>query len=243
MSLKSLALLLVAGFTAATVSAAPSLSFVDNADGTGAFQITPDDSLFETAAGGSIAFEIEITGLTVGSIASATANTTDFPRSNPGNFDGGIISGLVFDASSLTAAFGSDLFTTNTAVDAVTIDFGGAADFTYKARVAQAGAATFFPVGDPQGTLAGSVTLGGQEGDFNLDGSVDNADLNLLLNNWGAATVPPEWTGAFTPNVNNDELNALLNNWGTGTSVSVPEPTSLLILSVVGLAAGVRRNG
>lgn len=76
------------------------------------------------------------------------------------------------------------------------------------------------------GTVADTV-----EGDFSGDGSVDNTDLNLLLNNWGSDTVPPEWVNGFISPVNNDELNALLNNWGAGTS-AVPEPATLALAAI-----------
>ncbi|TWT48390.1 right-handed parallel beta-helix repeat-containing protein [Botrimarina hoheduenensis] len=57
-------------------------------------------------------------------------------------------------------------------------------------------------------------------GDFNGDGFVDNSDLNLLLANWGASTVPPAWVNGFDTFVDNGELNALLANWGFGLSTS-----------------------
>ncbi|MEO1497218.1 MAG: PEP-CTERM sorting domain-containing protein [Planctomycetota bacterium] len=95
--------------------------------------------------------------------------------------------------------------------------------------------------------LALEEAMGGEEpilGDFNNDGAVDNADLNLLLNNWGSETVPAEWINSFTanPGVNNDELNALLNTWGQGIMTAVPEPTSLVLVSVCGLFAVARRR-
>lgn len=98
--------------------------------------------------------------------------------------------------------------------------------------------------------LAGT-NMGGLPGDYNNSGTVENADLTLLLNNW-AASVPPTpagWSGAplTAPAVDNDELTALLNNWGTsiGTgsvaSEVVPEPISRL-LAAIGLIflGGVR---
>ncbi|MEO1496602.1 MAG: PEP-CTERM sorting domain-containing protein [Planctomycetota bacterium] len=79
-------------------------------------------------------------------------------------------------------------------------------------------------------------------GDFNADGTVDNGDLNLLLNNWGelAAAVDPLWVNNLNGTVDNDELNALLNNWGFGIS-AVPEPTTALLL-LAGLAMRSRRR-
>jgi PEP-CTERM motif len=78
-------------------------------------------------------------------------------------------------------------------------------------------------------------------GDFSCNGSVENADLTLLLNNW-AATVPPTpngWLGPAptAPAVDNDELTALLNTWGqtSGGNNTVPEPASAALV-LVGLA-------
>lgn len=74
-------------------------------------------------------------------------------------------------------------------------------------------------------------------GDFNGDGMVDNGDLNLLLANWGAASVPAEWVNGFAGTVDNDELNALLANWGEGVNAAVPEPLSAVsVLVAVGIA-------
>ncbi|TWT43414.1 hypothetical protein [Botrimarina hoheduenensis] len=76
------------------------------------------------------------------------------------------------------------------------------------------------------------ATVSAQPGDFNGDGKVDNGDLNLLLGNWGSATVPVDWINGFDTPVDNGELNALLGNWGFGVSVAVPEPTALAMLAV-----------
>lgn len=79
-------------------------------------------------------------------------------------------------------------------------------------------------------------------GDFNSDGRMDNVDLNLLLANWGATTLPPAWTGYFVgPSVDNEELNFLLVNWGAG--VAAPEPTTgwLAGLALLGSAPQRRR--
>ncbi|TWT47545.1 PEP-CTERM sorting domain-containing protein [Botrimarina hoheduenensis] len=79
-------------------------------------------------------------------------------------------------------------------------------------------------------------------GDFNGDGKVDNGDLNLLLGNWGANTVPGAWINGFAAPVDNAELNALLGNWGFGVGVAVPEPASLLLMAAAGLVSVRRRR-
>lgn len=80
------------------------------------------------------------------------------------------------------------------------------------------------------------------EGDFNGDGMVDNGDLNLLLSNWGAGSVPGEWVNGFTAPVDNGELNALLGNWGAGTSSAIPEPASLTLVAFVAACGRLRRR-
>lgn len=83
----------------------------------------------------------------------------------------------------------------------------------------------------------------GVAGDFNGNGTVENADLTLLLNNWGQAVppVPAGWVGDQPTGdaIDNSELTALLNNWGSSAgaaaSTAVPEPTSILLLAA-GLA-------
>ncbi|MEM9752865.1 MAG: hypothetical protein AAF916_05710 [Planctomycetota bacterium] len=78
-------------------------------------------------------------------------------------------------------------------------------------------------------------------GDADVDGRVDQADLNAVLNNWGAvmaADTPPElaWTRGDLDSsgaVEQGDLNAVLNHWGGSVApdvwqVSVPEPTACL---------------
>lgn len=56
-------------------------------------------------------------------------------------------------------------------------------------------------------------------GDFNGSGSVEQGDLNLVLNNWGrnvmTAGLPVGWIGGLPQGlVDQYELNTVLNNWG-----------------------------
>ncbi|MEM8495741.1 MAG: hypothetical protein AAF663_10180, partial [Planctomycetota bacterium] len=82
-------------------------------------------------------------------------------------------------------------------------------------------------------------------GDADVDGRVDQADLNAVLNNWGAvmaADTPPElaWTRGDLDGsgaVEQGDLNAVLNHWGDGaapdfTGFAVPEPSAALLLAV-----------
>lgn len=132
-------------------------------------------------------------------------------------------------------------------------DTAQAQDLEFEFVLADAGA--FDPIAGR--VLYQSAIVGPLAGDFNNNGAVENGDLTLLLNNWGAAVppVPAGWTGdqPTTPAIDNSELTALLNNWGNtagagagvlGTT-AVPEPGTcalvLVALSICGLARGSRR--
>lgn len=71
-------------------------------------------------------------------------------------------------------------------------------------------------------------------GDYNGSGSVEQGDLDLVLNNWGAQVAtsgtPQGWiNGLPTGVVDQDELDGVLNHWGGSglpnlTGSAVPEP-------------------
>jgi hypothetical protein len=81
-------------------------------------------------------------------------------------------------------------------------------------------------------------------GDYNGNGRVEQADLDLVLLNWGAdATTPPaDWISDLPAgSIDQEELDRVLLNWGSAagqTLISVggavPEPTSAVL---VGIAA------
>ncbi|MEM8782195.1 MAG: peptidylprolyl isomerase [Planctomycetota bacterium] len=80
-------------------------------------------------------------------------------------------------------------------------------------------------------------------GDFNNSGSVEQGDLNLVLNNWGrlASSVDVGLYGFGPGVIDQSALNAVLNNWGSTASPSfegssVPEPG---LAGLVGVAGGL----
>lgn len=84
-------------------------------------------------------------------------------------------------------------------------------------------------------------------GDYNGDGFVSQADLDLVLLNWGETVVPAEWlaTDQFDGvQVSQNELDGVLLNWGNGTPPSanaIPEPASLTLIAGIGLFLRTRR--
>ncbi|MEM1098512.1 MAG: PEP-CTERM sorting domain-containing protein [Planctomycetota bacterium] len=96
-------------------------------------------------------------------------------------------------------------------------------------------------------TIAASVGMG-IVGDYDEDGQVAQGDLNLVLNNWGAARTfeDPGGTVFSTANVDQEELNGVLNNWGAQAAPSfegaaVPEPATFAALGGLALL-GLRRR-
>ncbi len=90
----------------------------------------------------------------------------------------------------------------------------------------------------------------GLAGDYNDNGSVEQGDLDLVLNNWGGprtAAFVANTDGFATLNVDQEELDRVLNNWGSSNAPSfagfaVPEPgMAALALGLAGLSLRRRR--
>lgn len=90
------------------------------------------------------------------------------------------------------------------------------------------------------GELVATASFGqALEGDYNDNGRVEQADLDLVLLNWGQPfdTLPTEWVNQRPTEgiVDQAELDGVLLNWGSQapqmtTAQSVPEPNALLLL-------------
>lgn len=102
------------------------------------------------------------------------------------------------------------------------------------------------------------------DGDFNFDGFVGIADLNIALSNWNRTDAAPgDWgqgdsvgrtilVGSAAGASGGDgfvgiaDLNSILGNWNSGVSPApgsvVPEPASLVLLAAGTGAMGLRRR-
>lgn len=102
-------------------------------------------------------------------------------------------------------------------------------------------------LGDGDFTVEQIITT---PGDFNLDGSVGQDDLNVILTYWGQSVATGDWSfGDYNADgtVGQDDLNVILSFWGSSTPPSlgllaVPEPASLGLLMVGGVIALARRR-
>ena len=89
----------------------------------------------------------------------------------------------------------------------------------------------------PWGAVANALA-----GDFNGNGSVEQGDLDLVLNNWGGPRGNWDNAQGFASGpVDQEELDAVLNGWGASSLAglvreagAVPEPAAML--GVTGLA-------
>ncbi len=85
-------------------------------------------------------------------------------------------------------------------------------------------------------------------GDFDADGFVGLSDLDLILNNWNIVYPRgnPPWDANQDGFIGLADLDVVLNNWNTGLPpsalASIPEPTTLSVLSLGGIMLIRRRS-
>jgi uncharacterized membrane protein len=87
-------------------------------------------------------------------------------------------------------------------------------------------------------SLSSSPT-GNLPGDYNASGQVEQADLDLVLLNWGQSGVPAGWMNSLPDGaIDQAELDGVLLNWGNAAgrtaASAVPEPSTIGILLVTG---------
>jgi hypothetical protein len=104
-------------------------------------------------------------------------------------------------------------------------------------------------------SAVGSVDLSpppaGIDGDYNDNGTVEQADLDLVLLNWGAAAEPPPdgWVNDLPAgSIDQAELDGVLLNWGNmvAGSTAVPEPSAVVLVTIIVttmLIAAIYRRG
>ena len=78
--------------------------------------------------------------------------------------------------------------------------------------------------------------------DANLDGAVDDNDLSLVLAHWGQRTGFPHGNLNSDARVDDDDLSVLLSTWTGPLAVPVPEPATMSLLVVGGVAILCKRR-
>ena len=73
-------------------------------------------------------------------------------------------------------------------------------------------------------------------GDADQDGDVDDDDLSLLLANWGGNVDCTRGEFSGVSPVNDDDLSLLLANWTGALAAAVPEPATIGLIALGGLA-------
>ena len=103
-------------------------------------------------------------------------------------------------------------------------------------------------------TLTLTLIASAIAGDYNNDGFVGQADLDLVLLNFGDTVLPEGFNtaalpgGTFDDLIGQNELDAVLLNFGAGSAVdsaaitAVPEPTSAALIVLGGVAVATRRR-
>ena len=145
-----------------------------------------------------------------------------------------------------------NLFAKSFFLDEAPIDFAGQSIFKLDADSGELtvdflgqGLETFDILNPYNGSL-NLIQVSGLMGDYNNDGFVSQADLDLVLLNWGDDVTPDGWVEAtpFDGLMSQNELDAVLLNWGAGDPPApgvVPEPAAVGLLAGAGWLGRRRR--
>lgn len=106
--------------------------------------------------------------------------------------------------------------------------------------------ADFTAIAEGRFAFVSAIETGFIAGDYDGDGFVSQADLDLVLLNWGDTALPEGWLAADQfdqDQISQNELDEVLLNWGNGTppdqvtSSTIPEPgtSALIVLGAMGL--------
>lgn len=181
-------------------------------------------------------FDVDMDGLddTYGTKVLQTTNT--FGTFQDSDFD------ILLDPMVITAD-GTD-YTLNNDYQTITAPVTGTGTtLTLTVNFAQDGSLEFLTFDNL--LIEGDLITGGIPEDLNNDGFVDGLDLGILLGSWGTSTTPDMGELDGTPPVDGLDLGILLAAWNPPPAVAaaaVPEPTSIALLGLAGLALVSRRQ-
>ena len=186
--------------------------------------------------------EVNISGGTVGRSFLAESGSEVNLLGSEFFLDGELLDTLIFDEPFTISD--RDVTLSGTLEDGSLFSFGLNSSFVSSEDLFELGATLTV-------TLVETLALAG---DFNGDGFVGQADLDLVLLNFGEQTLPTGFNtaalpgGTFDDLIGQNELDAVLLNFGEGSAVSsaavtaVPEPASAALVALGGIALLTRRR-